>query len=491
MNPLQLSQILPQQSQNSNPSQVQKESSVSFADVLKEAQREKEEVNSKDTKTSDSSKINENQNIQSASIKETQENESEETAVNTEAENKIALKDSSVKEKEKVTEKVSKSVKNEADKKKINALEAGETSLTAQNLPANDDAQPAASKAVESENTVVIDVSKIQNKESKLPAPAEERLKIKNIQDVFVETDTASFKELTDAALDFIADDAEGAVPAVNDDFDAEKFLANAEALLENRVPSSETEVSNLNNAINIGKADSKNTAETKPSKGRAKIDVHDLRTSKSAPASEAKQLQKSALKKENGSAAIEKNISSQTVAVETAGRAEANITSSSAQSASSSSSTFQAMLTSSVQENAAEIVKAGNIILKDNDKGSINLILKPESLGSVKISLSLDGKLLSGQINVQSQEALEAFRESIDSLKQAFTESGFETGSFDLNFSQQGFAQGGNNGGDNPSSSFLAQKTYGDFVSSDGTSQEGQGYADESSKDYSVNIVA
>ena len=151
-------------------------------------------------------------------------------------------------------------------------------------------------------------------------------------------------------------------------------------------------------------------------------------------------------------------------------------------------------MLSNAVQENASDIVKAGNIVLKDNNQGSINLILKPEALGNVKISLNLNDKVISGQINVQTREALEAFKESIDALKQAFTESGFETGSFDLNFSSgQNFAQSGGNG-ERQTASYFAEKAYGDFVSASASDSRGSGesaFSSQNSKEYSVNIVA
>jgi flagellar hook-length control protein FliK len=175
---------------------------------------------------------------------------------------------------------------------------------------------------------------------------------------------------------------------------------------------------------------------------------------------------------------------------MELAAKAEQNITSSSAQSAGANGSNFQAMLSNAVQENAPDFVKAGNIVLKDNKQGSINLILRPEGLGNVKISLNLDDKNLSAQIVVHTKEAMEAFKESIPSLKQAFTESGFETGSFDLNFSnnqsnQQGFAQG-----ENQNQQLFAQKSYGEFVTPGALAQEGaaEAYTDTA---YGINIVA
>ncbi len=93
----------------------------------------------------------------------------------------------------------------------------------------------------------------------------------------------------------------------------------------------------------------------------------------------------------------------------------------------------FASMLSSELQNNAADFVKNGSIILRDGNQGTINLILHPEQLGNVKISLKLQDKLVSAQILVASEEAYQAFRDSISSIKQAFADNGFQTGGFDL----------------------------------------------------------
>jgi Flagellar hook-length control protein FliK. len=112
------------------------------------------------------------------------------------------------------------------------------------------------------------------------------------------------------------------------------------------------------------------------------------------------------------------------------------NILSSSDQSASAAGSNFQAMLTNQIQQNAGDFVKAGSIVLKDNNVGTIKLVLHPESLGNVKINLQLSDKVVTGQITVASQEAYNAFRESADSLKQAFIQNGFDTSGFTVSYS-------------------------------------------------------
>ena len=67
-------------------------------------------------------------------------------------------------------------------------------------------------------------------------------------------------------------------------------------------------------------------------------------------------------------------------------------------------------------------------MVLRNGDAGLIRLRLEPESLGGVKIELKMTEKQISGKIIVESDIAGEAFRSSIDALKDAFAESGFET---------------------------------------------------------------
>ena len=110
------------------------------------------------------------------------------------------------------------------------------------------------------------------------------------------------------------------------------------------------------------------------------------------------------------------------------ANAAAQNMTASSDQAASATGSQFQAMLANQIQANAPEFVRAGNIVLKDGNMGTINLIMHPESLGNVKISLEVSDKVIAGQITVASREAYNAFRESIGALQNAFTENGFES---------------------------------------------------------------
>lgn len=145
---------------------------------------------------------------------------------------------------------------------------------------------------------------------------------------------------------------------------------------------------------------------------------------------------------------------------------ARQDILSANDQAASSAGSSFQQMLSQQIQANAPDFVKAGNILLRDNDSGSINMFLKPESLGNVKINLHLSDNVVTGQITVHSREAFEAFRQNLDSLRQAFRESGFENASLNLSYAEtsSGFSQGGHQ---ESSERFFSGRTYGDYASS------------------------
>ena len=125
------------------------------------------------------------------------------------------------------------------------------------------------------------------------------------------------------------------------------------------------------------------------------------------------------------------------------------------------SSQDFSSMLSKEIASSANDLVKTGSIILKDNNAGTINLILNPEELGSVKIKLEISDNQITGKILVASKEAYDAFNQNINLLKNAFIESGFSAGGFDLAFTgsnQQG--DFGQNGGQNqPSQSEINYK--------------------------------
>jgi len=98
--------------------------------------------------------------------------------------------------------------------------------------------------------------------------------------------------------------------------------------------------------------------------------------------------------------------------------------------------------LATRLRDGAADIVRSAQIVLRDGDSGVIRLRLEPESLGGVKIELKMTEKQISGKIVVESDIAGEAFRSSIDALRDAFAECGFETTALEVEV-RNGMASG------------------------------------------------
>ena len=229
-----------------------------------------------------------------------------------------------------------------------------------------------------------------------------------------------------------------------------------------------------------------------KETKQKPRLEITDLRTQKSDASVETQDAVAKTQQKNGADFAFDQKNEPQvqmTMEMTGATAIDQNITSSSTQTAAANGSNFQSMLANAIQENAPDFVKAGNIVLRDGNQGSINLILRPESLGNVKISLSLSDKVITGQITVQSQEAYDAFKESIGALREAFAQSGFEAQGFDLNFSQgQQFAQSQQQEWQQPEFAVRAGQTYGDYVSLADSDDVGMRYENS---DHGINIVA
>lgn len=171
------------------------------------------------------------------------------------------------------------------------------------------------------------------------------------------------------------------------------------------------------------------------------------------------------------------------------------NIKAENGQSAGATGSTFQQMLSQQIQTSAPDFVKAGSIVLRDNNQGSINMILKPESLGNVKVALQISDNVITGNITVHSKEAFEAFKQNMDNLRQAFQDSGFENAQLNLNFadssSSNAFAQNERQTG---GEQFFSNKVYGNYAASatESDSEEvNNASVFESASDKKVSIVA
>lgn len=124
----------------------------------------------------------------------------------------------------------------------------------------------------------------------------------------------------------------------------------------------------------------------------------------------------------------------------------------------------FAQMLNNSVAASTDEFVKTGSILLQDNKKGSINLILHPEELGNVKVKLELSDNQITGKIVVASKEAYDAFKANLEDIKNAFVANGFDACGFDLAWAGAGDSNGsqGQNAADNGSMNQFGLQYYG-----------------------------
>lgn len=274
---------------------------------------------------------------------------------------------------------------------------------------------------------------------------------------------------------------------SVKVDFSAEISLLNREVTENQKNFSNEMKDSD-ESEFNLFSKENQKTKKVSNFDKTGKITVEDLRTERAIKVESDKNEPKikSEIKfTDDHTAEITMNLEQQV---------QENVLSLNNQSASAEGSNFQAMLNNQIQQNTPEFVKAGNIILKDNDQGSINLVLHPDDLGNVKIELSLDGKNIHGHITVASKEALEVFKENSQTLREAFIKEGFADANFDVSYnSSSSFAQGGESGNQNDGTQLLGRKAYSDFAGS----ASGEN-AFESEKDfdsgngiYSINIVA
>jgi flagellar hook-length control protein FliK len=82
-----------------------------------------------------------------------------------------------------------------------------------------------------------------------------------------------------------------------------------------------------------------------------------------------------------------------------------------------------------------ADLVKTAGLVVRDGG-GEIRLTLRPGSLGSVRIRLSLEDGKVEGRIVVDTPEARQAFEEGIPALARALQADGFETGALQVSVS-------------------------------------------------------
>ncbi|MBN2352019.1 MAG: flagellar hook-length control protein FliK [Spirochaetales bacterium] len=79
------------------------------------------------------------------------------------------------------------------------------------------------------------------------------------------------------------------------------------------------------------------------------------------------------------------------------------------------------------------EMVKHTGFVLKDGGSGEIHLVLKPESLGSVRIRLNLDDNHIVGKIIVDNNSVKQIMEENLGHLETALQENGYQAAAFDV----------------------------------------------------------
>lgn len=130
-----------------------------------------------------------------------------------------------------------------------------------------------------------------------------------------------------------------------------------------------------------------------------------------------------------------------------------ANSTSGEATLSKQGNAVFQNMLFDNLKENGnADIVKNARFILKDSGAGEIRLIMKPESLGYVRIMLTLEDNNIAGKIIVDNKSIKEVFENNMESLVRSFKENGFSEASLDVSV---GIGSGNDNNGNDKSNPF------------------------------------
>ncbi len=92
------------------------------------------------------------------------------------------------------------------------------------------------------------------------------------------------------------------------------------------------------------------------------------------------------------------------------------------------SSSASQRLLKAFQEKMIHEVVRKTTIILKDGGNGEIRLVLKPESLGSVRIRINIIDNSVEGRIIVENNSVKELFKSSMEQLQSALKEEGFQS---------------------------------------------------------------
>jgi len=86
-----------------------------------------------------------------------------------------------------------------------------------------------------------------------------------------------------------------------------------------------------------------------------------------------------------------------------------------------------------------SEVVRHSTMILRNDGQGELRLILKPESLGQVRIRLSMNNNHIEGRIIVENSTVKDMFDSNLAHLSQAFEKEGFSSASLEVAVGHKG----------------------------------------------------
>ena len=84
------------------------------------------------------------------------------------------------------------------------------------------------------------------------------------------------------------------------------------------------------------------------------------------------------------------------------------------------------------------EVVRHTNILVRDGG-GEIRLVLRPESLGSVRINISIENGSLEGRIIVENASVREVIENNLSALRNALRQEGFDDPALDVSVGDRG----------------------------------------------------
>lgn len=452
---LQSTDLLISQNNSNNSS-----SSVSFAEMLDSYKQASDDSSVKPAEKNPDEKVYKNENAEKTSAKEETKSVEESEISKTDKE-KTEVSDSDTKT-PKVDETTKKSEEIKSEKVSVSEKNAGKEIQSVIN-----------EKNVEKTGINQVKESVKAENPKKADAKVEKKLssEIDRLNQFLEEAAQEVTSDKTVQPVSMVLNDGEKISKQFNNDFENDEESVKTETVLD--VGSLKTDESNhFNEKISTLDKD-------------GKIVVRDQRTE------QPENLEKSNKAEPKLVTEVQiNNDNTATVTMNLANETDANILSLNNQTAASNGSDFQAMVSNQIQNSAPEFVKAGSILLKDNDKGTINLVLRPDDIGSVKIQLSMDGKTVNAHITVNTKEALEVFKDNAQTLREAFANNGFDTGNFDVSYNGQSNNQ--NQGFESPydGTEYIARHAYGE--SGDGlNSGYIQDYIEKDVSEYSINIVA